>query len=151
MFEALRPQLRVFTRRDGAARAVRPSRRAAARPADAPAPARFLPEFDNLVLAHADRTRLVADAHRAALVTQNLRVRADVPVGRDGRRHLGAESRVRAFATLVLHAVSRRCPRERSRQLTAEARALLRCAYDDAEGVLVTVWADQAVELAAPA
>jgi hypothetical protein len=43
---------------------------------DVDAPARFLPEFDSLLLAHADRTRIVADEHRSALVTKNLRVRA---------------------------------------------------------------------------
>ncbi len=43
---------------------------------DVEAPARFLPEFDSLVLAHADRTRIVSDAHRPSLVTKNLRVRA---------------------------------------------------------------------------
>ncbi|MDQ6751796.1 MAG: winged helix DNA-binding domain-containing protein [Actinomycetota bacterium] len=43
---------------------------------DVPAPPRLLPEFDTLVLAYKDRTRLVADEHRTALVTKNLRILA---------------------------------------------------------------------------
>jgi hypothetical protein len=35
-----------------------------------------LPDFDNLMLAHADRSRLIADEHRRHLTTKNLRVNA---------------------------------------------------------------------------
>ncbi len=44
--------------------------------ADAGAPVRFLPPFDQLLLAHADRTRIVDDEHRPRVITKNLRIPA---------------------------------------------------------------------------
>jgi hypothetical protein len=52
-------------------------------PADAEAPPRLLPEYDNLVLAHADRTRFVAGGHKPAIYLTAGRVRATFLV--DGR------------------------------------------------------------------
>ncbi|UBU09064.1 winged helix DNA-binding domain-containing protein [Nonomuraea gerenzanensis] len=43
---------------------------------DVPAPVRFLPDFDTLILGHADRTRVLADEHKGFVATKNLRVRA---------------------------------------------------------------------------
>jgi hypothetical protein len=43
---------------------------------DMPAPVRFLPDFDNLMLGHADRTRVLPEEYRGQVVTKNLRVRA---------------------------------------------------------------------------
>jgi hypothetical protein len=37
-------------------------------PPDTPAPARLLPRFDNLVLSHDDRTRVLPEQHRAAVI-----------------------------------------------------------------------------------
>jgi len=42
--------------------------RAALPPADAPAPPRLLPRFDNVVLAHADRTRVVSNELRKVII-----------------------------------------------------------------------------------
>jgi hypothetical protein len=133
VLERLRKQLVTFTDERGRElfdlpKAPRPS-------ADTPAPVRFLPDFDNLVLSHADRTRVVADAHRPALVTKNLQVRATFLV--DGFvAGTWTVERKKAAAALAIAPFGRisRAVRE---ALEEEGLALLRFAEPDAEKLAV--------------
>lgn len=104
---------------------------------DVPAPPRFLPEFDNLVLAHADRTRLLPEEHRGEVVTKNLRVRATflwdgIVAG------TWTVERKRKAATLRL-APFEPLPAGAAEALAREGEALLRFVEDDAETFDVAV------------
>jgi Winged helix DNA-binding domain len=68
VFERLRPQLRVD--RNEAGREVFDLPDAPRADPETPAPPRFLPEYDNVALGHADRTRLVSDDDRTRLMAE---------------------------------------------------------------------------------
>jgi hypothetical protein len=66
-----------------------------------PSPPRFLPEFDNLILSHAERTRVIADDYRKVIASKNGMVPATVLV--DGFVHgTWKTERTRGKATLVI-------------------------------------------------
>ena len=137
--EALRDELVVFRAATGSR-----SRRElfdlpdSPRPGDdAPAPPRYLGEFDDLLLAHATRTRVVADEHRRAVYRPGLRVAATILV--DGVvAGTWALEVIRREATLTVSPFAA-LPRTAQRALEAEGDALVRFLEPSAKGHAVRV------------
>ena len=123
-FEALRPRLEVFQDEDGKElfdlpRAPRPDE-------SIPAPIRFLGEYDNVMLSHVNRTRVIPAEHRAAIATRNGQVPGAILV--DGFvRGMWTIVKSRARATLRIRAFIHLSRRMRS-VITEEGEALLQFA-----------------------
>lgn len=97
--ERLRPTLRSFRDEHGRELLDLPD---APRPdPDCPAPVRFLPEFDNVLLSHVDRSRVISDEHRKRVSTRNGMVPGSVLVG-GFFRGTWKITRRRGAATLVV-------------------------------------------------
>jgi hypothetical protein len=67
--DALEPELRRF--RDEQGRELLDVRRAPLPDPDTPAPVRFLPKWDNVLLAHVDRTRVLPEPYRKRVIKLN--------------------------------------------------------------------------------
>lgn len=137
-FERLRPSLVTF--RDDRKRELFDLPDAPRPPPETPAPIRFVPDFDNLVLGHDDRRRIISDDHRPHLTTKNLQVKATFLV--DG---LAAGTwkieRTKQTATLVLSPFTKLARPTRA-ALDEEGEALLAFVEPDA--------ARRAIQVAAP-
>jgi hypothetical protein len=127
--ERLRPRLRVIRDEHGRELFDLPD---APRPdPDTPAPARFVPEFDNLILSHADRARVIADDYRKAIASKNGMVPATVLVDGFVRGTWKAE-RTRKRATISIRPFERLRKGDRD-ALVEEAERLVRFVGEDAE------------------
>lgn len=120
-FEALRPRLRTF--RDETGRTLYDVPKAPLPDEDTPAPARFLPEFDGVVLGLADRRRFMADEHKKHMETKNLYVPAVFLV--DGRvAGKWAAKRKKDVATIEAKAFGKLAKKAKD-ELVEEGEALL--------------------------
>jgi hypothetical protein len=130
---AMRPELTVV--RDDRGRELMDLPDAPRPDPDTPAPLRFLPEFDNVLLSHADRTRILANAHRRAVFLPALRVSATFLV--DGFvSGTWSVRRAKARATLVVEPFTRLAKKTRD-EIAAEGDRLLRFLEEDATSFAV--------------
>lgn len=126
--ERLRPRLRTFRGEDGAELFDLPD--APLPDPETPAPLRFLPEYDNTLLSHADRARILAPEHKSLTFMMNgmkAAVLLDGFVGATWK--IAKEGRT---AVLTVDPIAPLAPADRA-ALEEEGMALLRFATADAE------------------
>jgi hypothetical protein len=127
--ERLRPRLRVFRDERGRELFDLPD---APRPDPAtPAPPRFLPEYDNVVLSHADRSRFLAPK-RASFARVSTPIHGSVLYDGVlcGAWRLERNRRADAVLLVIDHVV--RLPKRALSSIAAEGRRLLRFVAADA-------------------
>jgi hypothetical protein len=127
--EALKPELVTYNDEHGRELYDLPDTLLPA--ADVPAPIRFLPEYDNLLLSHSNRTRVLADEFRSKVYLPGLRVAATFLV--DGFvAGVWKVEKTKGTATLSIEALT---PLEKQHQaaLADEAERLVRFIEADAK------------------
>jgi hypothetical protein len=121
--DRLRPRLRTFRDEHGKELFDLPD---APRPdPDTPSPPRFVPEFDNLILSHADRTRIISNDYRKAIASKNGMVPATVLVDGFVRGTWKTERTRHGNAALVIEPFEPLAKKERD-ALVAEGERLVR-------------------------
>jgi hypothetical protein len=121
-FEELRPELRTY--RDEGRRELFDLPELPLTEGDRPAPVRFLPEFDNLLLSHSNRTRVIADEYRSRIYLPGLRVAATILV--DGFvRGAWKTEKTKTTATLVIEPFDALTKKDRD-ALIVEGEQLIR-------------------------
>jgi hypothetical protein len=103
---------------------------------DTPAPVRFVPAFDNLVLAHKDRSRVLDPAHQGKVTTKNLRVNPTFLVDGFVAGTWKADAKGKT-AKLALEPFGKLTKKVRA-ELEEEGAALLRFLAPEASSVAVT-------------
>ncbi len=121
-FETLRPELQTY--RDETRRELFDLPDQSLPNEDVPAPVRFLPEFDNLLLSHSNRKRVVADEHRSRVYLPALRVAATILL--DGFvRGAWKVEKTKTAATLVIESFEKLTKKDRV-ALAEEGNRLVR-------------------------
>lgn len=121
-FEALRPELQTY--RDESRRELFDLPDVQLPDVDLPAPIKFLPEFDNLLLSHNNRTPVIADEHRPKVYLPGLRVAATILV--DGFvRGTWKIEKAKSATTLMIEPFNKLSKKDRA-ALIEEGEQLLR-------------------------
>jgi hypothetical protein len=133
LIEKLRPEL--VTYRDETKRELFDLPTATIPDADVDAPVRFLPEFDNILLGHQKRTRVIADAHRTRVYLPALRVAQTILV--DGFvAGVWKVEKTKTSSALVITPFEK-LSKQIQKQLTEEGEPLLRFIEPDAKSYAV--------------
>lgn len=122
VMERLRPRLRVFRSEGGRELFDLPD---APRPDPGlPLPARFVAEYDNLILSHADRTRVISDVDRKLIASRNGQVPGTVLLDGEVRGMWKLKQPRKGAVTVTVTPFHRALTGEQERELATEGERL---------------------------